>query len=137
MSEREARIVAEARAQVYGGPPGHQSDAIPALPLPVSGVTSTKSDAVSDAVRESMSYEPTGVMRSAANPLVRSAYAQAMREVETKTYDSGLWAMALVECNGDENNGAPGVHEGARVRPGVDARQGCRVNARGRARATR
>jgi hypothetical protein len=34
--------------------------------------------------------------------LVRKAFAQAMKEVETKTYDRGLWAMALVECNGDE-----------------------------------
>jgi hypothetical protein len=45
---------------------------------------------------------PSGVMKAAGNPLVRRAFAAAMEEVKTRTYEPGLWAMSLVECNGDE-----------------------------------
>jgi hypothetical protein len=41
-------------------------------------------------------------MKAAGNPIMRSAFAQAMKEVDTGNREPGLWAMALVDCNGDE-----------------------------------
>lgn len=108
MSEREAALVAEARQAVVisqapvqssvrnnsAQPPANPSTPIAMAPNVVSELGKvTANQAVS-----------TGVMKAAGNPLVRKAFAQAMKEVETKTYDSGLWAMALVECNGDEHS---------------------------------
>lgn len=42
-----------------------------------------------------------GSIKSARNPLVLRALVQAMKEVDTNTSVTELWAMALAECNGD------------------------------------
>ena len=104
MTEREAAVVAQARADaqsaaravgqdgaVAGDP--RRADPATAVRDPGTDVLHPKADAPA----------PAGIMKSAGNPVVRKAFAQAMNEVDTKTYDTGLWAMALVECNGDEN----------------------------------
>ncbi|MCC6194384.1 MAG: hypothetical protein IT518_07945 [Burkholderiales bacterium] len=87
MSDREAALVAQARADALGARP------TPLAPAPVADNEVSKKTELS---------APGGIMKSAGDPRVRKAFAQAMKEVETKSFDSGLWAMALVECNGDE-----------------------------------
>ena len=106
MSQREAALVAEARQSAYRSRSTVQDGTLdtaapPAAPPPTA--SPTPPNAAPEFNRVNIGQEvATGVMKSAGNPLVRKAYAQAMKEVETKTYDRGLWAMALVECNGDE-----------------------------------
>jgi hypothetical protein len=87
LNEREAALVAQARADALGA----RAVAPPAR----DAATETPHGRVQLAA-------PGGLMKSAGDPRVRKAFAQAMKEVDTKTYDSGLWAMALVDCNGDE-----------------------------------
>lgn len=103
MSEREVAFLAAARESALGTRSVSQGDTPVPRPhlAPDAGVVaSTHASAV---VRPNFNHDvTTGVMKSAGNPLIRRAFAQAMKEVETKTYDTGLWAMALVECNGDE-----------------------------------
>jgi hypothetical protein len=67
------------------------SQPAPLVPAPDQGVVP-----VTDRQRDA------SVAMSTGDPLVRTAFAQAMHEIETKTYDDGLWAMAFVEANGDE-----------------------------------
>jgi len=103
MSDREATLVAMAREEAFGNGPG--------LPggMPAQRPPSARDPAVAttnvpsgSATGGTVQPPPAGVMKSAGNPLVRSAFAQAMKEVDTGDREPGLWAMALVECNGDE-----------------------------------
>ena len=45
---------------------------------------------------------PPSLSSTANDRVTRAAFAQAMQEVQGRTYDQGMWAMALVEANGDE-----------------------------------
>lgn len=74
------------------------STSTPSSP-PIQNVTTP---AVLTVGRMTASSNPLPVMTSARNPVIRRAYAQAMKEVDTQTVDGGLWAMALVQSNGDE-----------------------------------
>ncbi len=106
MSEREAALVAEARQSAFGSQSAMQgvaSGTVASSASPSSVASAPASLATPDLGRLSTGRDAAaGVMTAAGNPLVRQAFAQAMKEVDTKTYDSGLWAMALVECNGNE-----------------------------------
>lgn len=96
VSAREAAFIAANRDPTLAGTsPKGADDGSRAIAAPRAAL---------DVERKNAHQGPAvgGVMKSAGNPLVRKAFARAMKEVETKTYDTGLWAMALVECNGDE-----------------------------------
>lgn len=97
MSDHEAAFIAAASEPTLGTATNTQNSSAGS-----HAVTSQRTD--SDVERHAIHHGPVvgAVMKSAGNLLVRRAFAQAMKEVETKTYDAGLWAMALVECNGDE-----------------------------------
>ena len=103
MSDREAALVAMAREETFGNHPAMPGG----MPMPRASsardpaVATTSVPTGSDSAG-AVQPPPAGVMKSAGNPLMRSAFAQAMKEVDTGNREPGLWAMALVDCNGDE-----------------------------------
>lgn len=103
MSDREAALVASAREEAFGRTAAMAGDASVRKSSGVAGKSNANAGSPSAIPAADRDREPPpGVMKSAGNPAVRSAFAQAMKEVDTRTCEPGLWAMALVECNGDE-----------------------------------
>jgi hypothetical protein len=103
MSDREALLVASARDEAFGRIGADPSAYSARTPSRTADPTPARTGTPTHAATFGGNQEPpAGVMKSAGNPAVRSAFAQAMKEVDTRTCEPGLWAMALVECNGDE-----------------------------------
>ena len=53
----------------------------------------------SHSIRETKQFVQSGLSEEGA----LDSYAQAEQEVESKTYDKGLWSKALIEADGDES----------------------------------
>jgi hypothetical protein len=103
MSDREAALVASAREEAFGRTAALAGDASVRRSSGVADNPTAKAGSPSAIPAAAHDREPpAGVMKSAGNPAARRAFAQAMKEVDTRTCEPGLWAMALVECNGDE-----------------------------------
>lgn len=103
MSDREAALVASAREEAFGATAAVPRDVSARKPSGAADTPKAKTGAHSGHSAAGRDHEPpSGVMKSAGNPAVRRAFAQAMKEVDSRTCEPGLWAMALVECNGDE-----------------------------------
>lgn len=96
-STQESAALAEAHVTGLSAHPTAKSKVTPNECQPTPDAVIGQSRHAAGASHTNSTHDvPTSVMKSAGNPLVRRAFAQAMKEVESKTYDTGLWAMALV-----------------------------------------